>query len=335
MTAALQTALGALAVDGPNGLTVSPASSRDLIDALQILLSQGAALNRDAALSRHRMDHLGRVELRSGTAEAGAGFKLGALETALAAHGLTLGPLSPRSRALSLGDFLEGPDGGLRAIPGGRLEPLCLAVTIVLGDGRVHRTHPSPRSATGPDLLALVLGGEGRLALVTEATVRCFPLPTAHRSQVFSFPSPDAFVSAVAATLSDGAWFEWIRVETRSDRAQVELSFLGTPQSVERDFASLGRRAFEVGGRPSGRLSGEFPMPTSAGVEWEEREATWDAVRAAVAQGHALELYRPAVCSVIARGDVEGMNLHRGGAWPAAGAALAALDARGVLGGAP
>jgi hypothetical protein len=166
--------------------------------------------------------------------------------------------------------------------------------------------------------------------------VRCFPLPAARRNQVFSFPTADAFVSAVQAALADGVWFESIRVETRSDRAQVELACLGTSDGVERDFATLSRRAFEVGGRPSGRLSGEFPIPDGAGVRWEEREATWDAVRQAVHAQHPLELHRLSLASVAARGDVQGLSLHRGGAWPAGTAALAAaLDPRGVLGGAP
>ena len=332
MSSSLLAALGTLAIDG----TITPTTPRQLIDALQILGSQSAALHRDATLSLSRLDKLGRVEPKSGTAEAGAGIKLGALDTALAAHGLCLGPLSPRSRALTLAEFFEGPDAGLRAIPGGRLEPLCLCLTLVLADGRIHRTHPSPRSAAGPDLLALVLGAQGRLALITEAVVRCFPFPAARRNQVFSFPSADAFIAATRAALSDGAWFESIRLETRSDRAQVELTCLGTQDGVERDFASLGRRAFEVGGRPTGRLSGEFPIPGPLGTGWEEREATWDSVRAAVVKGHPLELHRPALSSVIARGDLEGVSLHRPAAWPSPTAALVGLiDPRGVLGGAP
>ena len=336
MSASLSTALGTLASEGPNGLTIDPASPRQLTEALQILGSRGAALHRDALLSRRRLDQLGRVEPRSGTAVVGAGMKLAALDKALSSHGLTLGPLSPRAQALTLGDFLEGPDAGLRSIPGGRLEPLCLGLTLILCDGRTHRSHPSPRSAAGPDLLALVLGAQGRMALITEAVVRCFPIAAVHRQQVFSFPSAEAFVATIQAALSDGVWFQSIRVETRSDRAQVELSCLGTRDGVERDFATLVRRAFEVGGRPSGRLSGEFPIPTTDGKSWEEREATWAAVGAAVAAGNALELHRPALCSVLARGDVEGLSLHHAGAWPVSTAALiAASDSRGVLGGAP
>lgn len=329
-------ALGALAVEGPGGLEVVPASTRQLTDALQILASQKAALNKDVKVSLAELKHVSKIEPKGGTVDAGAGVVLSSLDARLAEQGLTLGPLSPRAKALTLSDFLQGPDAGLRAIPGGRLEPLCLAVTAVLNDGRVYRSHPSPRSAAGPDLVALLLGGERRFGVITEATLRCFPFASARRSQVYSFPSADAFVGALLAALCDGVWFESVRVETRSDRAQVELNCLGTSDAVERDFNAIGRRAFEVGGRPTGRLSGEFPIAGSTGQAWEERETTWDAVREAVAAFAPLCLHRLSLASVIARGEISGMPLERAGTWSASAAALvAAVDPRGVLGGPP
>jgi len=337
VTTPLDEALGTLAVPGPNGPTLVPASTRQLTDALQILASQNASLNRHASLSLAALSQVTRLEPKGGTVEAGAGLTLAALDAALSEQQLTLGPLSPRARDLTLGQFLEGADAGLRAIPGGRLEPICLAITAVLPDGRVYRSHPSPRSAAGPDLVALLLGGHRRLGVVTEAIVRCFPFSTSRRSQVFSFPSADAFVTAMLAALSDGVWFESVRVETRAGRAQVELNCVGTHEGVERDFNTLGRRAFDVGGRPTGRLSGEFPVAgTTPDVTWDERESRWDAVRAAVAASNPVVLYRLSIASVIARGDVEGMPLSSAGNWSPSTAALpAALDPRGVLGGAP
>lgn len=336
MNLELKRVLAELAHDRPEGLTLVPSSPRQLAEALQILASQHAALHKDVRLSVEALDKVGKVEPRGGTLEVGAGVELSVLEHGLTMYGLTLGPLSPRALELTLSEFLEGPDAGLRAIPGGRLEPLCLAVTAVLPDGRVHRSHPSPRSAAGPDLVALLLGGAGRMAVITDAIVRCFPLPTCRRSQVFSFPSAEAFVAAIHASLADGVWFQTLRVETRADRAQVEVQLLGTADGVERDFATLGRRAFDVGGRASGRLSGEFPIAATPEAPWAEREATWDSVREAVTAQRPLALYRLSLASVIVRGDAVGCGFQQPTPWPAASAALVAtLDPRGVLGGAP
>ncbi len=322
---------------GPAGPTLVPSSTRQLTEALQILASQGASLNKHVHLSLGELKQVTKILPRAGTVEVGGGLVLAALDAALAAHQLTLGPLSPRARALTLAEFLEGPDAGLRAIPGGgRLEPMCLAITVVLADGRVYRSHPSPRSAAGPDLVALMLGGQRRLGVITEAVVRCFPFAPARRNQAFSFPSADAFVSALMACLADGVWFESVRVETRSDRAQVELNCLGTDEAVERDFNTIARRAFDVGGRPAGRLTGEFPLADSKGNPWDEQEVTWDAIRISVAASSPLELHRLSLASVIARGDIAGLSLSRPGTWNAASTALAAaIDPHRVLGGPP
>lgn len=331
MTPTLTAALGALASNG----RLAPQSARQLTEGLQIVASAGAALNRDVALSLEHLARVGRVDRHSGTVDAGGGVRLAALDAQLAEQQLSLGPLSPRAKGLTVAEFLEGADAGLRAIPGGRLEPICLSLTAVLADGRVYRSHPSPRSAAGPDLVALLLGGQRRLGVVTEATLRCFPFAATRRSQVFSFPSADAFVAAVTAALADGVWLDTVRVEVRSDRAQVELNCLGSRDGVERDLASVGRRAFDVGGRATGRLSGEFPIDAQDRV-WTERESTWDAVRDAVAAGKPLALHRLSLASVIARGDAAGLALDHAEPWPAPQAALAAaLDPRGVLGGAP
>lgn len=333
----LDAALGTLAVPGPGGPTLVPSSTRQLTEALQILASQGASLNKHVQLSLAGLKHVSKIEPKGGTVDVGAGVVLSALDDALATNKMTLGPLSPRAKRLTLAEFLEGPDAGLRAIPGGgRLEPICLAITAVLPDGRVYRSHQSPRSAAGPDLVALMLGSQRRLGVITEAVVRCFPFASSRRSQVLSFPSADAFVAALMACLADGVWFESVRVETRSDRAQVELNCLGTNETVERDFNTIGRRAFDVGGRPTGRLSGEFPVGDATGAAWDEQEATWDAVRDAVAAFHPLELHRLSLASVIARGEIAGMPMTRAGAWSSTSAALtAAIDPRGVLGGFP
>jgi FAD/FMN-containing dehydrogenase len=54
-----------------------------------------------------------------------------------------------------------------------------LNVTAVLADGRIAESRAAPRSATGPDLDHLALGGNGRLAVVAAAWIRLFPVAPA------------------------------------------------------------------------------------------------------------------------------------------------------------
>ncbi|MEW5742954.1 MAG: FAD-binding protein [Myxococcota bacterium] len=326
---ALADALGPVARDRPDGgVSIEPPDERALVHALHVLADRGARLHRDAALSRAKLTQVGHVDARSMTVEVGAGVVLQHLDDRLRTFGLTVGPLSPAAMHLTLADFLEGPYAGLRSIPGGRLEPLCTQVVAILADGRRLETSEAPRSAAGPDLSALVLGGHGRLGVVTRARLRCFPLPEADVRATFSLPSPAAFVAAFTRAVAGGAWPWRVHVDPRSGRVVAEVRLAGSAGAVERDRDLFGRCVDDVGGRPSGDAEREGPVAV-------EHETTWDAVRACLEAGRAVQLFRLSLGSVVARGDVEGLRLDEPTAWSSLGGRLLALDPRAVLGGAP
>lgn len=323
----LRHALGRYCVDGPDGLVVSPASAHDLADVLHVLAASGAALFRDVQLSRAALRATSRPDARSLTVDVGAGVALEALELRLQADGLGLGPLTPACRALSVGEFLEGPWAGLHAIEGGRLEPLCTRVELVLPDGRLFQTQPGPRAAVGPDLLALVLGASGRLGLVTSATLRLRPLATARSAVGFTFPSPASLVGAVLSALSDGCLPVQLRVRGGA-RPRLVAELASDPATVARDADDLGRRALAAGARA-------VTPPPGPALDPLERECSWAQVQAALTHEVDLELYRPSLASVVARGPVEGLALTAAQPWSAGQGLPGALDARGVAGGAP
>jgi len=62
----------------------------------------------------------------------------------------------------------------------------------------------TPRRSAGPDLRHLFLGAEGTLGIVTELTVRVFPLPESRRLLCFSFPDFDAGLEAIRAIMRAG-----------------------------------------------------------------------------------------------------------------------------------
>ncbi len=335
MSAALRRALGPHAIDGPDGLWVSPGSDRQLAEVFQVLAAEKARLFRDVKLSRAGLSALGPVESASGVMAAGAGVMLATVEATAREQGFSLGPLSPGALTLSLGDFLEGPYAGLRSIPGGRLEPITLGLKAVLPDGKVVRSHLSPRSAAGPDLVAMFLGGSARLGVITEAWVRLFPMPAARRSASFSFPSVKSLEQALLAALADGCWLEGARVSRRGERAMLEVTCVGSADGVERDFATLSRRVFPAGGRASGPVSGEWAVSAqreqaSANAEVE---ASWPAILEALNAGQALSLHRVSLSSAIAEGGVAGVALDQPAAWPLGAGMIDLLDPNFVLGG--
>src|SRR5207247_737460 len=71
----------------------------------------------------------------------------------------------------------------------GKIEDMVVAMEVVLADGRVIRTGGAPRAAVGSDLNQVFVGSEGTLGVITDATLRAHPAPTADRGAVYGFPS--------------------------------------------------------------------------------------------------------------------------------------------------
>jgi FAD/FMN-containing dehydrogenase len=128
-----------------------------------------------ALLELTALERIASVDGATGIARVEAGCSVAALETSARRTGATLGPLLPSVRAGSVGAWLAGPTRGERAVPGSRRETAALSVSAVLGDGRLAESRAAPRSATGPDLDHLALGGAGRLCVIAAAWVRLFP----------------------------------------------------------------------------------------------------------------------------------------------------------------
>jgi FAD/FMN-containing dehydrogenase len=306
---------------------LSPASPRELTQALHALADRGAQLGAGVRLDRSKLTTIAPARDHSMTVDVGAGVRLLDLDARLHEVGLTIGPLTPAAMHLQVADFLEGPYAGLRSIPMGRLEPVCTRVEGMLHDGRLWQTPLAPRSAAGPDLSALLLGAHGRIGLVTGATLRCLPLPERDVRATFSFPSVTAFLTTVHRVLAEGLVPLRIHVDTRAGRVLAQWRWAGTLGGVERDRELLVRLVDGVGGRSAGEGERESPVAV-------EHESTWAAVREALSRPISLQLFRLSLTTVIARGDVAGLPLDAPSAWSSLGGRLLALDPNSIFGGA-
>lgn len=328
MSPSKQPPLGSWARRTEHGFIAEPGNERELTEVIHVLADRGVKLNHEMTLSRARLTQISAIATESMTVRVAAGVVLQELDAHLKPHGLTIGPLSPAAMSLRLGEFLEGPYAGLRSIPGGRLEPICTALWAVMSDGRRLETSRAPRSAAGPDLSALVLGAGGRLALVTGAVLRCMPFPERDVRVAFSFPSAQAFVTAMQRCVAEGFWPWRVHADSSSGRVIAEVRWAASVGSVERDRELLSRCVEEAGGRGAGEAEREGPVSI-------EHESTWDCVRTSLEQGRALQLFRLSLTTVVARGDVEGVPLNETTGWTSLGSRLLALDPRGIFGGAP
>jgi len=149
----------------------------------------GATADSDAVvLDLSRMDRIGEVDAISHTVEVQAGVRGDRLEQELAKLGLTTGHY-PQSIAIStVGGWIAASSAGQASTGFGAIEDILLGLTAVLPDGEILRLRPVPRSAAGPDLRRLLVGSEGTLAVVTEATLACRARPTAWDWLAFGYP---------------------------------------------------------------------------------------------------------------------------------------------------
>ena len=171
------------------------------------------------ALDTTRLDALLRVDAASRTATLQAGIDGPALEARLRTHGFTLGHFPQSFEHSTLGGWIAARSSGQFSARYGGLEDLLVAVRVVTPSG-VLRTLEVPRSAAGSDLRALVLGSEGTLGVIVEATLRVAPAPAAHDERALLFRSFEAGAEAVREAVQAGVPAAMLRL---SDAAETEL----------------------------------------------------------------------------------------------------------------
>nr|WP_234987870.1 FAD-linked oxidase C-terminal domain-containing protein [Lysobacter spongiicola] len=134
-------------------------------------------------VSFERMDRILQVRPGDRCAVVEPGVLNGDLQAALAPHGL-FWPPDPTSAAFStVGGNLACNAGGPRAVKYGASRDNVLALTAVTGTGEViHCGTETTKGATGYDLQRLLVGSEGTLALIVQASLRLVPAPTARRA---------------------------------------------------------------------------------------------------------------------------------------------------------
>jgi D-lactate dehydrogenase (cytochrome) len=189
-------------------------------------------------------------------------------------------PIDPGADA-TLGGMSATRASGTNAVRYGTMRENVLALEVVTASGEVIRTGTrAKKSSAGYDLTRLFVGSEGTLGVITEVTVRIYPLPEAISAATCSFPSIASAVQTVIQIIQLGVPI-----------ARVELIDKNTVRMVNA-YAKLNLREehlllMEFHGSPSGvKEQAELvqEISTDAGgnsFEWaatpEERTRLWTA----------------------------------------------------------
>jgi glycolate oxidase len=155
-------------------------------------------------LGLSRMSTIIEVDPLARLARVQPGVRNQSISTAVAPYGLYYAPDPSSQIACSIGGNVAENAGGIHCLKYGLTVHNVLGVRAVTIDGEIIQLGGSTLDSPGYDLLALTVGSEGMLAVVTEVTVRLLPKPPQARVVMAGFHSVRTAADAVARVIAEG-----------------------------------------------------------------------------------------------------------------------------------
>ena len=237
------------------------------------------AVQGGVSVDLSRMNRIVRVNPEDLTVTVEAGVTREQLNREIKDTGLFF-PIDPGANA-SIGGMSATRASGTNAVRYGTMRENVLGLTIVTASGEVIRTGTrAKKSAAGYDLTRLFVGSEGTLGVMTEITLRLYPLPETVSAAICHFPSIDAAVRTTIQVIQMGvpiARCELLDANairgvnkhsnlTLREQPMLLMEFHGSDAGVKEQIATVQQIAQEHGGA-------EFEFATTP----EERSRLWTA----------------------------------------------------------
>ena len=231
------------------------------------------------SLDMTRMNRILSVNAEDFDVTVEAGLTRIALNNDLRDRGLFF-PVDPGADA-TIGGMASTRASGTNAVRYGTMREAVLGLRVVTADGREIRTARRARkSAAGYDLTRLFVGAEGTLGIITEVTLRLYPIPEVISSAVCSFETLEGAATTVIqaiqlgvplarAEILDDMQMRAVNLWSKLDypeKTTLFFEFHGSQASVDEQVATVGELAAENDG-------GDFAWSSLP----EERSRLWKA----------------------------------------------------------
>ncbi|MCK7575429.1 MAG: FAD-binding protein [Chromatiales bacterium] len=243
-------------------------------------------------LSFERMDRIRRIEPGDRLAVVEPGVTNAGLQKAIAAAGFFWPPDPTSAATCTIGGNLAYNSAGPRAVKYGTPRENTLGLRAVSGTGEIFHTGVlTTKGVVGYDLTRLIIGSEGTLALVTEATLKLTPLPEAKRTLRATYADIHSAARAVSAIMAqpvtpcaleimDGSAIEMVRRYSELDLPDGAGALLMIEVDGPAACIQEAQRAVGEAARVSGLLELRL-AETAAEVAalWKTRKALSPALR--------------------------------------------------------
>ncbi|UJF35559.1 FAD-linked oxidase C-terminal domain-containing protein [Paenibacillus hexagrammi] len=133
----------------------------------------------------HRMNRILDIDLQNLTATVQPGILTGDFITHIESLGLFYPPDPSSMRISTIGGNIAECSGGLRGLKYGTTKDYVIGLEAVLASGEIIRTGGKlMKDVAGYDLTKLLVGSEGTLAVITEATLKLVPPPKSKKTMI-------------------------------------------------------------------------------------------------------------------------------------------------------
>ncbi|HWW49366.1 MAG TPA: FAD-binding oxidoreductase [Xanthobacteraceae bacterium] len=156
------------------------------------VLGGAIPLGGEVMIDLRRLDKIVAINPIDAIATVQAGMNGAEFERQLNEAGFTCGHLPQSIEISTVGGWLACRGGGQASSRYGKIEDIVIGLKAVLPDGTPLEVRPLPRRSVGPSILDLMIGSEGTLGVITEATLRIWKKPEIERGVVLAFPSLEA-----------------------------------------------------------------------------------------------------------------------------------------------